>query len=86
MSTAVTRLFYLKWDNSKMQISPIERYKKRACVGVHFAKGFIALENGACFSNLDELRHHLDLAGRYNLTYEGWQPVPNNEQAEVSDG
>ncbi|GAC1668381.1 MAG: hypothetical protein PVS3B3_38850 [Ktedonobacteraceae bacterium] len=80
MSTAVARLFSLKWNNSKMKINPVERHKPRACVGVHFANGFIALENGACFSSMGELEHHLGLAGTYELTYEDWEKEGDSER------
>jgi hypothetical protein len=78
------RLFHLKWNNSKMRISEDERQRKRACVGAHFGNGFIALENGACFANLGELKHHLDLAGVYTMTYEDEEQAIGNDEQEVA--
>ena len=82
MSKAVARLFYLKWNNSKMRISETERTKPRACTGCHFANGMIALENGAMFTTMSELKHHLELAGTYELTYEDEERVGNGELKE----
>lgn len=69
-TTGQDRLFSLTWDNSKLRIDPRERQKKREARGTHYANGYVTLNNGNVFESMSELEHHLEVSGKYELTYD----------------
>ncbi len=62
--------FTLNWDNSKLPIQPVERWKQRTCTGKKYANGSITLDNGAMFSDMAEMEYVCGLNGKYAVAFE----------------
>jgi hypothetical protein len=72
---AKERLFTLTWTNSKLNLAPSEKQRKREARGIRFTNGLIALDNGSTFERMSELEHHLEKAGTYTIVYDDEERV-----------
>lgn len=68
-----SRLFVLRWTNTRLRIRPDERYKRHECEGTHYANGLVTLDNGSVYDTLSELQHTLELAGTHEIIYQDEQ-------------
>lgn len=64
------RLFSLEWDNAKLKIAPVERYRKREARGTHYATGYVTLDNGAVYETMSEMREVLSVNGNFSIAYD----------------
>ena len=63
-------LFRVEWDYSKTRIQPSdERYKHREVSGIRWSNGVITLENGAVYSNLNEMEYTIKKGGKYRIVW-----------------
>jgi hypothetical protein len=70
-------VFHLKWNNSKIpNLKEDTRMTLRSAVGVQFAPNeagqkYVALNNGAVFSSVDDMLRSLKLYGYVNIEWQG---------------
>lgn len=70
-------VFHLKWNNSKIpNLKEDTRMTLRSAVGVQFAPNeagqkYVALNNGAVFSSIDDMLRGLRLYGYVNIEWQG---------------
>jgi hypothetical protein len=83
-----TRLFTLTWDNSKIpNLEYEQRFHPRTCDGVHFATGFVSLDNGVTYESMGQLERNLNAYGKCHVQYHDEltqsEPARDTEQPAV---
>jgi hypothetical protein len=85
-----TRLFTLTWDNSKIpNLEYEQRFHPRTAEGTHFATGFVALDNGVTYEDMNALERNLNAYGKCRVQYHDGEDEPaigrvTEQQAVVS--
>lgn len=76
-----TRLFDLKWDNSKMPRLDYEyRMEKRQCEGVQFSTGIVVLDIGVVWESMAQMEHNLKNYGNVEITFREKQEAANAQK------